>query len=389
MDIAIAIFYLSLFFGQLTVIQLLPYVFVYLHEFVLLFFIIDYLMRRMREKKFLVDPLVVSILLFGFVGFVSLLANVQKFTVPQLMTGSFYLWRWLAYSFLYVIVRDDGLRVWRWIVGLYAYAVALAVAGLVQFFLYPDLRNLYYLGWDPHYYRVFSTLLDPNFTGLVLGLAFLLGIHVWHAKKYQGLSAVAQCIILVALVLTFSRSSYVSFFIGITGYLIIRRKWNVLLVMLMASCVIIFIPRSGREGWNLFRSVSSHARVQNWQQSIGLFVSSPVIGHGFNTLQFLPDKIGIKNSTIISRTGSGVDNSFLFLLAATGIIGFVSYVTLLVKQIRLGFAGIQHNSLHFIVLLSILMIIIHSLFSNSLFYPWVMLWIWILTGVLASRTILH
>ena len=50
-------------------------------------------------------------------------------------------------------------------------------------FVYPDLRNLWYLGWDPHYYRVFATLLDPNYVGILLVLTIFVWIYIWVNNK--------------------------------------------------------------------------------------------------------------------------------------------------------------------------------------------------------------
>ena len=46
--------------------------------------------------------------------------------------------------------------------------------GFIQFLFYQSLRNLFYLGWDEHLYRMFSIFLDPNFAGAFFVLYYFL-----------------------------------------------------------------------------------------------------------------------------------------------------------------------------------------------------------------------
>ena len=41
-----------------------------------------------------------------------------------------------------------------------------------NYFIFPDVRSLAVDQWDPHYYRLVGSLLDPGFTGIILVLFF-------------------------------------------------------------------------------------------------------------------------------------------------------------------------------------------------------------------------
>jgi hypothetical protein len=82
---------------------------------------------------------------------------------------------------------------------------------------------------------------------------------------------------------------------------------------------------------------------------------------------------------VVSKAAAGMDSSLLFVAATTGIIGAAAYIYLLFSMIRNG-----KKSRFYIA--SFAALLVHSLFVNSLFYPWVMIWMWILTGAVICGT---
>lgn len=366
MKILSILFFLSLALGQLTAIPLAGYGTLYLHDIFLFLIVVNRI--SLIKQSALTKPIFV----FATVALLSLLVNINSFSQSELLSSSFYLIRWVFYALIYFIVASENIDKKYWLRGLYFVGIAIAVFGLIQYVLYPDLRNLYYLGWDPHYQRLFSTLLDPNFTGLLLVFTFFLSFIVrTHMKKLQYIAC--QTITVSALLLTFSRSSYLAFGVGLFVWTMITRKWK---IFILALCIffgiVLLFPKTG-EGQNLTRIASSLARVENWQEGWQLFTQRPLFGHGFNTLRYTGGKllhVTPQGEKIISRSASGVDNSVLFILATTGIIGLVAYSWLALSVIRRG-----RDPVYLAILASLG---IHSMFTNSLFYPWVMIWIWIL-----------
>ena len=127
----------------------------------------------------------------------------------------------------------------------------------------------------------------------------------------------------------------------------------------------------------LDRAETALARIGNWQRGIELFSERPILGWGFNTLRWVQaQKDWTEEGETKSRAASGLDNSFLFLASTTGIFGFGAYIWLLISMISMG----KKTSLGFVLIASITGVSAHSLFTNSLFYPWVMIWLWIVAG---------
>lgn len=308
--------------------------------------------------------------IIGFIGVSAVLLIIQLLMHPSDIARNWlYLARWASYAGIYLYISTLRTAI-PWRVSLYVSGVALAVLGIIQLFLYPDLRNLMYLGWDPHYRRVFSTLFDPNFVGIIYVLTLLLGISYWYqgkANRWQVL--VAEMIVFLALLGTYSRSSLIACFIGVTCYFGVKKQYTVLAVGVALLLVGILVLPAGMEGQNLLRSTSSAARLGTLSFGWGKFVASPLIGNGFIMRQ------SPEFSPLPSRAGA-IDTSFLYILAALGIIGAVAYVHLWKHILSIG-----QSRQDPVLLSSIAAILAHSLFIQSLLYPWVMAWMWVLVAV--------
>lgn len=384
MHLLLPVFFVSLLFGQLTAIPLPNGVFVYLHDIVLVLLLGMYLVKKPDLLALQQGRVATAMLIFIFVCIGSLIVNSYRYAPIEVLVSSLYLVRWMLYAGLYFLVVNNFKYKQMWLWGLYGFGCGLALTGIIQFVFYPDLRNLFYLGWDPYYYRLFSTLLDPNFTGLLLGLTLFLGIHLFP-MRHRYLMYASQCVVGLSVLLTFSRSSYIALAIGVTLWILLTKKWKLFAPLIFVGLVVVFIPRQPLEGWNLFRSVSSMARINNIQQSFGLFVQSPIIGYGFNAIKFLHFSPIDTRTTVISRSGAGIDNSFIFLLMTTGIVGACAYLWLLCAMTKPAYGLMKQEktkSYAITYLISLVMILVHSLFTNSLFFPWVMIWVWILTALI-------
>lgn len=322
---------------------------------------------------------------FIAVAFLSLLFQVQYFTPSEIVIASFYLWRFIFYSLVSLTaVYTANVRKWA-LSGLWISGVIIGTLGLLQYSLYPNLRNLSYLGWDPHEFRVFSTLFDPNFTGIILVLTIILGIYFLKnrltSNKYR-IIIVGLLLCGLSLLFTYSRGSYIAFMAMLLTWATLHKKFNTgALILLLIGLLLVVLPRPGGEGVRLLRTISIESRIKNSQEAIRLFLTSPFVGVGFNTLRFVRDKTGIATGTTdISHSGAGFHNGWLFLLVTTGIIGSLTYLWMWWKILGRDRSTVGTNPLQELVFLSLVAVATHSLFDNSLFYPWTMLWLWIVAG---------
>lgn len=279
--------------------------------------------------------------------------------------GVLYLVRWIVYAGLYFFFYDfidaDFLRQ-----GLQRAILLVALVGLGQYMLMPDTRFLAASHWDDHSFRVIFTFLDPGFTGIILVLGLL--SQFWEGK-WLG-------IIYTVMILTYSRATYLAYLAGVVFIALSRRALRVLgLALVIFVFSITLLPRSYGESTNLRRENSLVARLKNWQQAISIWQNSPLLGVGFGNYQYY------SGASFFSHSKSGSDSSILTVLATTGILGLLAYLWLLMKMWQAGNKNLLFKA-------GFVAVLIHSWFNNTLFYPWVMEWLWItlaLTGNDSSR----
>jgi O-antigen ligase len=195
---------------------------------------------------------------------------------------------------------------------------------------------------------------------------------------------------LVALYLTYSRSALIMLIVSVVVYLyLINKKKFIVLILFLVLLSVFILPKSFQtEGTNFLRATSSEARVQTLQESLKVIQKSPVYGIGFNAYRYSENQLGLISGPNweVSHGGAGSDNSFLFVLATTGVIGFIAYLYLLFKIFSLRNNNLKGGNQFRIVLISSLAgLIVNSLFINSLFYVFILEWIWILAAFTESN----
>ncbi|MBN1263770.1 MAG: O-antigen ligase family protein [Candidatus Pacebacteria bacterium] len=351
--------------------------------------------HKITGKKIRLPSLSQPILAFFCLAGFSLLANVFFMSFGESIIASLYLWRWLFYAGLYFFVYDFGFLLWpglsiqdKLAKLLAQLGFVLALLGLIQYLVWPDLRALEFFDWDPHYFRVVSSFLDPGFTGLVLVFALVLIvselIRKKKSKKKVWILSAKGVVVYLALALTYSRSSYLAYLTAaaIIGYF--KKSIRFFLIALTILVLTIFVlPRgSGGEGVKLSRLASIEARIKNWHQSWVIFTDHPVWGVGYNRYRYVQRDYGfLGQNWQRTHAGAGADSSLLLVLATTGITGFFIYLWLWFRMFGLVLAGVKKgkkNDFCLAILAILASLWTHSFFLNSQFYPWVMIWVWLL-----------
>ncbi|HEX8965454.1 MAG TPA: O-antigen ligase family protein [Patescibacteria group bacterium] len=353
---------------------------------------------NLLHKKFPKEPLVKPFHIFILFALVSLVVNVTWLSLNNFFVSLLYLVRFASIGILYVVIarfskkQKSILSILMLISGF-----LVALFGFIQYVLYTNLINLSYLGWDNHWFRLFSTFFDPNFVGAFLVLYFL---YVWYLAishfikkdtKKSIIFGLLSLLSLLAVFLTFSRSALLSLAVGITAVVFLQKKFRkiaaIALVCFGIGIGIILLNYQATEGTKLFRIASSAARITSAQDAIVIISKNPLLGIGFDAYRYAQLKFGTATGPNWqeSHSGAGTDNSFLFVLATTGIIGFIFYINILVRIFMLCKKYLQKNSFAIVVISSLCAIIINSFFINSLFYPFILLWLVSLLGIIESN----
>jgi O-antigen ligase len=289
----------------------------------------------------------------------------------ELMYGLLYLFRLAGYYFF-------GIYVWNFIgksqmnkkllvTSLIGVSTVSAIFGWIQYFTFPDLKDLFIYGWDMHLFRIFGTFLDPTFLSLIIVFGLLLSIHLWIDKwnwKYFFITV----FLLISLAFTYSRAGYLAFAAGIVVIIYFKRRFKNLMFLIGGLAILaLLLPTSKNNSIELFRTFSAVARIDNYKTTLQIFSKSPIFGVGYNNMCIAYQKyIGVQPFS--SHACSGSDSSLLLVLATTGITGFIVFVLSIGKIIK----SLQNNSYFIILSSSFFALLVHSLFSNSMFYSWIM-----------------
>lgn len=249
------------------------------------------------------------IFFFMFILLLSLLIGWQEYNLFNNIVGALYFSRLLLYFLYFFYLKYHSQKIKK---GVFLIAILAIISTFIQYFFYPDLRNLFYLGWDPHLYRTFGLFFDTSISAAIFGIFFL-------STNQQ----IVKLIYLLLIALSFSRSTYLGLFITLTYLYVRQKRFKKLILFLLLFVVFVFvIPKPTGEGVNLKRFYSITSRGEDYQQAINLWKKKPLIGYGYNRIRY------IKNSDS-THSGASFSSSFLTVLVSSGILGLLSFIWVL------------------------------------------------------------
>jgi O-antigen ligase len=340
-------------------------------------FILWIALKLTKKEKFKQKNILVPAVIFASFGAISLLINSFSLTLNQFFISLMYLVRWIAYTGVFFVVSDFDNNFKKKISKLLIIVGSVIIAlGYTQYFFYPNLRNLFYLGWDEHMFRMFSVFLDPNFAGAFFVLFFLFLASIYLKRKSTTIG-ILTLLTLGAIFLTFSRSALIMLIMSSALLLILmnRKKWIVFLLGITILVLLISSRYFNIENINMFRIVSSEERLGTARDAVKIIQSRPFFGVGFNAYRYAQIQFGFRNDLNPgSHSDASTDNSFLFILATNGLFGIILFVFMWFRIFKLGFTSP-------LFVASVTGVFIDSLFINSLFYPFIMLWLWIILAL--------
>ncbi len=366
--------FIAFSFGQLGRISLLnQQVNFYLYELLMALTLI------LIFIKLHLKPLLTSLarvwIVYVFLGYLLLgyLLNFPKFNYEQNLVAFLYWCRlifyWLYFIYLYYLSfqrklesSNSGSQIKS---GMTFFILLTIVSSLVQYFFYPDLRNLIYLGWDPHLHRLFGVFFDTSLAGAVYGLVFLFLLLHRHSGKAEGRiqnpvsrfwtsqnDLLMLPIYLIFIILTYSRSLYIVFLTTMFWYFISRRKFKLFIATsFIFLTLVIFIPTNFGKGVGLNRLFSIESRLNDYKKAIDTWQKNPVVGIGYNHIQ---------NSQ--GHASHSFSSSYLNLLVTGGVVGLALFLFLQYKLFVLNKAAG-----FYILFLGLL-----SLTDNILLHPFIM-----------------
>ncbi len=318
--------------------------------------------------------------LFILIGLISSFFTPLKLASNEFLNGFFYLIRLLFFVvFLLFLLSDNSKFIKIKVANILIFSgVALSILGIMQFIFFPDLGILSNQGWDPHFFRTVSTFLDPNFAGAYFVLTLLVISHLRGENRMTPrVFYIIFAIVYLALLTTFSRSSYLMFLVvGLSfSYFQKSKKLATFILILFVILLLSFqiYTQVVAKPRNISREESASFRLNAWQQGLTIFQKFPILGVGYNNYRYAISEYKLGDNQFIESHGSSSnDSSLLFVAATTGIFGLIVYLLFLISLFQFGL--INNN---FVLTSSIIGLLVHSIFANSLFYPPILLWLFL------------
>jgi putative inorganic carbon (hco3(-)) transporter len=353
-------------------------------------------------RRLVLDRLAAYAFGFALVGAASAVVSSRQYELTsfELLVSLAYLARWLFYFALYVVTVNvarsadtAGLRS-----ALERTVMIFAAFGIVQAIflpnfaqiLYPDSRVVH--DWDVQGHRLVSTLLDPNFAGMLIIMGLLLQIARMAAgRRVPGWQPL---LLFVALLLTASRSSVLALFAGGAVILAVRGvSRRVLRAMVAAGALTVLgLPLLivYANAYNkLTIDASALGRVVMWWRGLLIIAEHPWIGIGFNTFGFVQERLGAGWERLGANTYS-IEGGLLFVTVMTGVVGlafFLLMLKLVFSRCRMIWRSAEIDSESWTLSVGTAAItaalLVHSCFTNSLFLPYLMEPLWILWGLVS------
>lgn len=315
-------------------------------------------------------------LMFIFIAILSLLLTPLNLIPLEFVTSFLYTVRFAIYIFFGLLIFSGAFPFLNKKQILIASGVGLAILGLIQFIFLPDLRFLANIDLDPHFYRTVSTFLDPNFAGAYFVLTLILIVNEYMTltlKSYK--KNLLFLTIYLALLTTFSRSSYLMFLVSFLISSFLRKSVKMAFLTIVLFIFLIISFRISTQIVNrvisLDRNQTASYRLSTWQQGLKIFSRNPVLGVGFNAYNFALRHYRLGNEQFLRGKGSTTnDSSLLYILSTTGALGLLAYSLFIFGMIKISKINMAPI---------IFGLLTHSFFVNSLFYPFTIVWLILIT----------
>ncbi len=324
---------------------------------VLALFCIKLIYDNNYDRNILKHPVTIVILLqLAWIFITSLTSQIPLVSFKFLIAR---LWFLVPFYFIGILLfkNTKNIRLFIWV-----YTIPLL--GVIAYTTY----NHYLYGFEE---QAGHWVMEPFFNdhtayGAILSLFIPIFIGFsftkTHSKLTRFFSFIVLLVLIVALVLSFSRAAWVSLAAALMVYLVIvfkiKLKWIVVTLAFFASVFFLFQNEiwdrleKNKQGSsanfiehlqsisNVTTDDSNLERINRWQSAFRMFKEHPVFGFGPGTYQFeyAPYQHASEKTRISTNAGDkgNAHSEYIGPLAESGVLGFLGVVALLIFTITTG-----------------------------------------------------
>jgi len=300
-----------------------------------------WILWRIQEKRILEGQLPKTILIpFSIFILLSVFSHFWSEVPAASFRGVFKILQQVTIFYLVIdIFRENrDLRKFEHI--LFAVLLFTTISGLTQYFFGRDLLRGFAGQEASSGLRVSASFYSYGQLAsfLITTIPFLVGLYLLHLRfnslgkrLLYGLSGLSA---FVVLGLTRSRGAFLAFFGGTVFFLILKRKFKVLLLLSLFTVGVLFVlPREmviHLDGY--YREQSIVERYHLWKRALSVIEEKPWTGTGINTYASAHEKYD-KEKTDQVR-GYYAHNGYLQMAAETGLPCLFFFLWFLVQYFR-------------------------------------------------------
>lgn len=302
---------------------------------------------------------------------------------------------WTKYS----LTNKDILI--RLIKTFFIFAIILCIFTITKHSLYGFAKEFTNLMTDPFYDERGSY---SAYLSIIFGFSFTISLSNIKDTGFKNLAIITALVTFSAIILSYTRASWLSCIFIIFVYFFLRAKTLVLnknfwlfaggtmvVFILLSSSLLVSLQENALTIIDVQRNVSNLERINRWTAAVNMFMSKPIFGFGVGTypIHFYEYQNPLF-STIISDMYAGAHNDYLQYLSEGGIVGLSGWVFLLVSVFIKAFKAIKNSideDYSTIVLgatLGISTYLFHALFNGYLEFDKVAVPFWLCIGIILA-----
>lgn len=305
-----------------------------------------------KDRSFQIYGLEISYLLFLTLIFFSLIYSPER-SEGLFQTIRFMVLLAMTYLIYNAINSKEELRTITAVI--IVSAVIVALKSLYDTYSNPEVIAFNYLNIGKRIIRSAGDETDPNKFAISFALPFALCLNhllTAESKRLKALLFTALLIILAAVLVTYSRSTWVALAVSMMITLQYHRKYSIIVYLAVFGIIVLLVSSTAR---TLFMSIlqrmkdifagtsddSSNIRLLLFSGAVQMFLDSWLIGVGFEAFSTRFQTYYTKQETI------GVyepHNEYYRILAELGIIGFLLFAFILYKITKTAFVVIKKTA---------------------------------------------
>ena len=370
-------------------------------DVILAIIIISYIMamvflKKTREnfirglKDFFYSPISVSMIVLFIVMMISITYAADKKIAFSESS------RFITYIILFFIIKYECFEEYAIEGMIKAYvstSVILSLAGLVQYFTgygsQAKFENFSYAK-----VKINVTLDNPNNLAAFMVLAFFPTLMLFlqeKNKRKKGILGCCSALILISIFLTFSRNALIGILIG-SVTLVLLHSVKMVFPLIGVGAVSLFIPQITQRLSALFDPVQNQSRLYLWHIAVKMIKDHPILGVGNGNYVSRYDEYVAKypEYAFYGYTKYPCHNSYLKVFSELGIIGIVSFLSVIIivlvrmKKIISSTNEIKYKYYFQGILASFVAFLFMNLADNLFFVPKTTTYFWILFAICES-----